>query len=129
RAWTTLRDSVKTPRHIVELERNPRLRLLVVEIACRAVAEDGAWDDALIISRPPPGGVSSLAVELGLARSEWDIGQVRARLLAPACDWLHEQLDGGDDPTALLETARRDHLGDMGALAIEPGRWGIDFLN
>lgn len=128
-AWTTLRDSVKTPRHLVELEKSPRMRLLVVELACRSQAANSVWDDWVTISTPPGGGLPSLAIELGLLRTEYEPGNVRAQLTALASDWLGDALGGGDDATGLLAETRQAALGPMGALAVPEGQWATLWLN
>ncbi|MDP1738883.1 MAG: ParB N-terminal domain-containing protein [Caulobacter sp.] len=134
--WTQLRDSVKTPRHVTALEKTPRLRLLLLEMAFIAEV-DGETDSWVPIAFHPPGGVLDIAHELDLIeRGDFKPGRAPAARLRPrAIDWLIAQgwypdvEDGPDPAQGILDAARIDALGPMGAASLPQGMAATDFLN
>ncbi|MBI1405678.1 MAG: hypothetical protein GC145_06085 [Caulobacter sp.] len=130
--WTNLRNSVKKPRHLTALEKNPRLAMLIAELAQASEEATGVWDAAVTVKVDVPGGVSHEAEKLGLL-SIFVSGsgpelRHHLRLLPPATDWLAAS-GFGDGAEDLLELTRRAALGEFGYAALPPGQWGSDLLN
>ena len=126
--WKDLRDSVKIPRHVTALDRNPRLRLLVLEMAALNDSTGDVWDAELRTTRDAPGGLLDMALELGLVHANpWGT----AHLSETACAWLAQQGFGEDAETAqgLVHAACVEVLTDIGAASLPPGQWATDFLN
>lgn len=130
--WTNLRNSVKRAKHLTALEKNPRLAMLVVELALASEALNGVWDGSVPVRPYPPGNVVDQADKLELVFASVSgsgaTHQNHLRLLTLATDWLAAE-GFGDDHEPMLANVRIAALGDFGAAALAPDTFATDFLN
>lgn len=130
--WTDLRNSVQKPKHLTALEKNPRLAMLVVEMAVRGEEEDGIWDAVILLPLRPWPDIFDQADSLGLITrlSNAEGFAYSAELTPLACEWLASQSFGEEfDRPGLVAAVRSTALGPIAAAALAPGQYGTDFLN
>jgi ParB/RepB/Spo0J family partition protein len=127
--WEQLRSEVQTPRHVAALAKGDNLVVTLVELAHRAIKENGSALTWVEIQTPPGGGHWAHAETLGLIEDAREDGKTLARTTERAEKWLKDK-GFYADPDAMLARIRVEAHGPMPEqIACEKGTYIIGFIN